>query len=333
MEVIFMNRLSRMSDHNEEHAQLWIGEEEGAWHLGWSQYEEGDRTDAIWYTGSSWDELLHVYRHQLAIQMGEGYRPLLQGLFHENDDLKSRNYGGQRLHCYSELYGNEGLYMDLCIWRRKRAASDRKAPYFIATNRLLRMISAFVPQTIDELMQLPGVGESKASEYGAEWLELTNGMERSTSFPLDWVYTALREQEYESWLYKQREQKYKQELDRFTTRKQVLEGMKEGYTLEEIVNRSGLSRRELIELLETLDLEGYDTDCLLDAELAVMPEEEQEAVWSAYEELGDTFLKPVLHKVYGEEKPGGSNLEQVYERLRMIRIRFRRHTETEQNAG
>ncbi|WP_127539431.1 HRDC domain-containing protein [Paenibacillus illinoisensis] len=333
MEVIFMNRLSKLSGQHEEHAQLWIGEEEGAWHLGWSHYEEGDREDSIWYEGSSWEELLHIYRHQLAIRMSEGYRPLIQGLFHETEDLKLRSYGGQRLHCYSERYGNEELYADLCTWRRRRAASDRKAPYFIATNRLLRMISAFVPQTMDELMQLPGVGESKASEYGQEWMELTSGVERSTAFPLDWVQSVLSEDEYESWLYKQKEQKYKQELDKFTTRKQLLEGMKEGYTLEEIVNRSGLSRRELIELLETLDTEGYDTDSLLDAELAIMPEQEQEAVWSAYEELGDSFLKPVLHRVYGGDKPVSGNLEQVYERLRMIRIRFRRHVETEQNVG
>ncbi|MCM3173168.1 HRDC domain-containing protein [Paenibacillus sp. MER 99-2] len=333
MEVIFMNRLARSTGQNEELAQVWIGEEEGAWHLGWSLYEEGDREDIIWYEGSSWEELMHIYRHQLALQMSAGFRPLLQGLFHEIEELRSRNYGGQRLQCYSELYANETLYEDLCAWRRKRAASDRKAPYFIATNRLLRMISSYVPLTMDELMQLPGVGESKASEYGQAWLELTNGVERSTVFPLDWVYSALKEEEYENWLYRQKEQKYKQELDKFKTRKQVLEGMKEGHTLEEIVNRSGLSRRELIELLEILDLEGYDTDCLLDAELAIMPEQEQEAVWSAYEELGDTFLKPVLHKVYGEEKPGGGSLEQVYEKLRMIRIRYRRHVETEQNAG
>lgn len=333
MEIIFMNRLTRMFEQEEQPAQLWIGEEEGSWQLVWSRYEAGDREDMVWYEGDSWDELLHVYRHQLATRMGEGYRPLLQGLFHDSDELKDRGYGGQRLQCYSELHSNEVLYEDLCAWRRQRAASDRKAPYFIATNRLLRMISAFVPQTLDELMQLPGVGESKASEYGQEWLEHTHGMQRSHGFPLDWVYAALKEEEYESWLYKQKEHKYKQELERFTTRKQVLEGMKEGLTLEEIVNRSGLSRRELIEWLEILDDEGYDTDSLLDAELAVMPEEEQEAVWNAYEVLGDSFLKPVMQKVYGPDRPSGTNLEQVYERLRMIRIRFRRSAETAKNAG
>ena len=63
-----------------------------------------------------------------------------------------------------------------------KAASDRKAPYFVATNRLLRLISAFVPHTMDELMQLPGVGESKAAEYGLEWLEMMSGIEQSRPF-------------------------------------------------------------------------------------------------------------------------------------------------------
>lgn len=56
MEVIFMNRLSRMSDQNAEYAQLWIGEEEDSWRLGWSRYEEGEREDSIWYEGTSWEE-------------------------------------------------------------------------------------------------------------------------------------------------------------------------------------------------------------------------------------------------------------------------------------
>ena len=72
MEVIFMNKLSRLSDQHEEIAQLWIGEEENTWHLGWSRYEAGDREDTIWYEGTSWEELMHIYRHQLAMQMSEG---------------------------------------------------------------------------------------------------------------------------------------------------------------------------------------------------------------------------------------------------------------------
>ena len=66
---------------------------------------------------------------------------------------------------------------------------------------------------------------------------------------------------------------------------------------------------------------------------------EQATVWKAFEELGDTFLKPVLQRVYGEgqahngevEEIGGT--EKLYERSRLIRIRFRREEPGKANAG
>lgn len=85
--------------------------------------------------------------------------------------------------------------------------------------------------------------------------------------------------------------------------------MKEGYMLEEIVICFGLFCRELIELLEIFDMEGYDMDSFLDVEFVVMFEQEQEVVWSVYEELGDSFLKFVLYRVYGGDKLVSGNLE------------------------
>jgi len=71
------------------------------------------------------------------------------------------------------------------------------------------------------------------------------------------------------------------------------------------------------------------------AELEAIPEEEQQAVWQAYEELGDTLLKPVLQKGYGRESSegGNGNLDTLYERLRLIRIRYRRQRESARHAG
>ncbi|MGV2686003.1 helicase, partial [Clostridium perfringens] len=100
-----------------------------------------------------------------------------------------------------------------------------------------------------------------------------------------------------------------------------------------------LSRRDLVEELEGLEKEGYDTEQLLEVELNTMTASEQATVWKAFEELGDTFLKPVLQRVYGEgqarngdaEDIGGT--EKLYERLRLIRIRFRREESGKANAG
>lgn len=332
MQIVFMNQMSAADESGHSRsAQVWIGEEEGGWRVGWRSMEpDGDFSDEEWYEGHSWSELLCVYRHQLAKKLGEGFRPLIDGVFHDSGENGGKVQESQKLQCYSELYGSEELYTELCAWRRRKAASGRKAPYFIASNRVLRMISAFIPQSEEELLQLPGIGVSKASEHGAEWLEMTSKLERTTTFPLDWVYSQLSEEVFLSWLYKQKEQKYKQELERFQIRRVMLIGIAEGASLSQLEERTSLSRRDLVEELEGLEKDGYDTEQLLQVELNAVSETEQASVWRAFEELGDTFLKPILQRVYGQGqtgKPDGEEMggtEKLYERLRLLRIRFRR---------
>ncbi|MFC7681130.1 HRDC domain-containing protein [Paenibacillus sp. GCM10028914] len=334
MQIVFMNQMSRTNESSEENtAQVWIGEEEGVWHLGWRDFEaDGYTKDEDWYSGSSWSELLCVYRHRLSMKLSEGYRPVIEGIFHEPEDAKGRNHAAQKLQCYSELYGSEALYTELCAWRRRKAAAGRKAPYFIASNRVLRLISAFVPQTVEELLQLPGIGANKAAEHGDEWIEMTIRLERTTSFPLDWVFSELKEDEFLSWLYKQKEHKYKQELEEFRMGRVMLMGIAEGLSLDQLAEKTSMSRRELVEQMEVLEKEGYDMELLIRLELESLPETEHSAIWKAFEDLGDTFLKPVMQRVYGQEPAAQGGMERLYERLRLIRIRFRRQTIEKRSA-
>ncbi|GAF06205.1 hypothetical protein JCM16418_154 [Paenibacillus pini JCM 16418] len=300
----------------------------------WRDFLSGDDVlDSSWYEGSSWNEMLCIYRHELAIKLGEGFRPLIDGTFHEENELKGRNHVAQRLYCYSELHTNEELYAELTSWRRKKAAIERKAPYFIGSNRLLRLISAFVPQSLEELLQLPGFGESKAGEYGSEILEISCRSEREKGFPLDWVPQQVSNEEYMAWLYKQKEQKYKHDLEQYRTRRMMLRGIADGKNLLQLEQECELSRRDLLEMMENLEKEGYDTEPLIMYELQEMSEEEQKRVWSAYEELGDGYLKPVLQQVYGTDTVSGAAMELLYERIRLIRIRFRRSVESKQSVG
>lgn len=326
MQIVFMNRLSRISEVDQEvYAQLWIGEEEGVWSLGWRDFSGGSESiDNLWYEGGSWNEMLCVYRHELAVKMGDGYRPLIDGVFHEEDGLIGRNQEQLKLQYYSEHYENEAVYEELCAWRRGRASSERKAPYILASNRLLRLLSVFLPHTREELLQIPGVGEGKATQYGAEWLAITSVVAREHKFPLNWVHEVVEEETFVSWLYKQKEVKYKKQLERLRLRRILLQGIESGLGLEELKGQSGIVRRELLEAVEELERDGYSVEKLVEAELRNMPQNEQEAVWSAYSELGDLFLKPVLYKVYGEEFTASEGLDIYYERLRLIRIRYRR---------
>lgn len=334
MRIVFLNSLEKKdSGAMIQEAQVWIGEEEGIWRMGWNELLADGQSEDLWYEGSSWSEMLHVYRHRLAAKLGVGFRPVMEGIWDEKEGVTGRGMAAQKLFCYSELNGNEPVYNELTAWRRKKASAERKAPYLIASNRLLRMISVFLPQTADELLQLPGVGENKAGEYGAELLEITKGVERKRTFPLDWVEQEIDGEVFRTWLYKQKEVKYRAEMEKFSIRRAALEALAEGLKVEDICMRTGIERRDAVELLENLEKEGYNTDDLVSAELEEMSEAEQQAVWHAYEELGDALLKPVLHKVYGTEAAEGSSLDTLYERLRLIRIRYRRQRESARHAG
>lgn len=334
MRIVFLNSLEKKDREavvNE--AQIWIGEEDGLWRMGWNELDADGGQEDLWYEGASWSEMLHVYRHRLAVKLSEGFRPVMEGIWDEKEELNGRGMAVRKLICYSELHSNEPLYAELCAWRRRKASSERKAPYLIASNRLLRMISVYLPHTVEELLQLPGVGANKAADYGQELLEMTKNVRRTRDFPLDWVEREVDEETFRTWMYKQKEAKFRAEMEKFSVRRIVLESLAKGVKVADICARAGIERREAVELLEELEKEGYNIEPLVDLELAEMPEAEQAAVWQAYDELGDHFLKPVLQKVYGAESADGGNLDLLYERLRLIRIRYRRHHASARTAG
>lgn len=334
MRIIFLNSLEkREAGAVVGSAQVWMGEEESMWRMGWNEITADGEQEYIWYEGSSWSEMLHVYRHRLVIKLGEGFQPTVEGVWEDKDQLRGKAMTAQKLICYSEGHPNEPVYTELCNWRRKKASTERKAPYLIASNRLLRLISVFLPHTLEELLQLPGVGQNKAGEFGDELLEMTRRHTQPSPFPLDWVEEEVNQETLRSWLYKQKEAKFRVEMEKYGVRRKLLEGIAEGLSVEQIRERVAMGRREVIELLEELEKDGYSTEPLVNKELQEMSDVEQTAVMEAYEELGDAFLKPVLQRVYGQEAAEAEDREMLYERLRLIRIRFRRDRSTVRDAG
>ncbi|MBJ6363838.1 HRDC domain-containing protein [Paenibacillus sp. GCM10012307] len=322
MQLIFTNTLEKQVEEDRViRARVSIGETQGVWQVTWAQ--EGDSEQHIWFEGFSWDEMLTAFRYGVAVKMGEGFVPLVDGLLEERS-LFGRNAGKvSYLHCFGELHANPELFEELKTWRRRKASDQRKAAYLVSTNRMLRMISAFVPQNETELLQIPGWGESKHSVYADEVLKLTRSFEQPAAFPLDWVQSALNPDVYTQWLYKQKEQKFKEELNRHQQRRKILEAAAEGFTLSELEQELGIGRRELIERIEQLQADGYDLEALIDRELTEVSSEEFQRIWDTLSLVGDRYLKPVLAQVYDEEQLKSNQVDQLYDRLRLIRIRYR----------
>ncbi|MBU5671937.1 HRDC domain-containing protein [Paenibacillus brevis] len=335
MRIIFLNSLEKQQNETMPcSAQVWIGEEEGIWRMGWNETIAESDTETIWYEGASWSEMLHVYRHQLAIKLSEGYRPVLEGIWDGQDDGYQGRSVAQKLLCYSDMHPNEALYSELSLWRRKKAAELRKPPYMIASNRLLKLISVFRPLTNEELMQLPGVGAAKAAEYGQEWIVMMASAagERPGQFPLDWVDRQIDDEVYRAWIYRQKEAKFRMETERIAVRRKIMDEAVRGSNLDGICTATGLQRRELVEWLEVLEKDGYSMDDIIGKELEGMAVEDIQAVWDTFEELGDQLLKPVLQRLYTAEAIEATGQEMLYERLRLIRMRFRRERSSNRKA-
>ncbi|MFC0211514.1 HRDC domain-containing protein [Paenibacillus chartarius] len=326
MNLVFMSSLEK--DGAEGHAvsaQVTIGERHGVWNVIWNEARaDGPTTQEVWYEGISWDEMLTTFRMQLQDKWLQGFSPLVEATIEGRMELSGKGRFNAMLQCYSDKFTNEAAYEKLREWRREQAQKESKAAYLVATNRVLRLISAFLPQTPEELALIPWLGEQKAKLYGPQLLAVTSAFERTTAFPLDWVEEALGEAAFEAWLREQKVLKLRTEQTLQQQKRQLLEGMARGQRVETLAAELSLSRREIVQRIETLDQEGYDIEMLLKTELELVPEAERSKARRAFELEGVRYLKPVLHRMYTEDELKALDLDRAYEWLRLMRLQYRK---------
>lgn len=325
MNFVFMNSLEKVTKEHVWQGQISICEHHGKWQVFWSVTEPGGEViQETWYEGNAWEEMMQVFRIRISEKLGEGFLPLLEGVTDEFSIPEGREEVQQMILCYSELNRNEELYEELREWRKSIAIQDNKAAYIIATNRILGLISTYIPHTKDELKQIPGFGAYRMQHYGDAILKITSKYERDTTFPLDWVAGSLDRQQFKLWYYRQKYVKMAEKNDQQERKKAMLKMIDQGATLEQISERFELHKRDAILMIEQLEAEGYKVDRFIDTEMAAIPEDLRDAVLSVFAELGDEYLKPVLQAVYGDEAPSGPELNQVYTWLRILRLHHKR---------
>jgi HRDC domain len=61
---------------------------------------------------------------------------------------------------------DQALYTRLENWRRETARAEDRAAYLILTNDTMQKIAATKPQTVEELLEIKGIGEVKLERYG-----------------------------------------------------------------------------------------------------------------------------------------------------------------------
>jgi DNA helicase-2/ATP-dependent DNA helicase PcrA len=74
-----------------------------------------------------------------------------------------------------EVFARSPGFEPLRAWRRARAQSDSVPAFVVFSNRTLEAIASRRPGSLEELAQVPGVGEHKLERYGEEVLGVLAG--------------------------------------------------------------------------------------------------------------------------------------------------------------
>jgi hypothetical protein len=329
MQLVFLSTMEKKVEEDRIlTAQVSITEHQGVWRVLWSEAgPDGKAGQDMWYEGSNWKEMLKAYREGLRLKRIGGYFPLVDAsLPGHAEQGKGRDL--LMLQFYAEKHHSGELFEELRKWRRQQAQKEGKSAFFVATNRMLFMVSAYLPQSVEELRQIQGFGQRKVEAYSKELLELTMNQARTWSFPLDWVLAEVDEAEFESWIAHQQRSREQQEQQKEYQKRKVLEGVASGLSLLELEASSGMRRQDLVKLVEELDQGGYDMEPLLVGELSGVGQEKLDCAWELFAKHGTRFLKPVLKELYTEEELKDMDMNGLYEKLRLQRIRFRRSSIT-----
>ncbi|MFD2304730.1 ATP-dependent DNA helicase RecQ [Roseibacillus ishigakijimensis] len=71
------------------------------------------------------------------------------------------------------------IYSRLADLRTRLSKEEGCPPYMIFSNRALEGFARVLPQTIEEALQIPGIGPSKAQQYGEQFLAIIREMNRT----------------------------------------------------------------------------------------------------------------------------------------------------------
>lgn len=160
-------------------------------------------------------------------------------------------------------------------WRYEESQSQKLAPFIILHDQSIMSLIDVLPKTMDELLKVKGIGESKAANYGEKLLELIT----------------LNADEGKKYLIKT-----EVEIERISRPKKVessteLESFrlfKLGLSPDEIASQRGIVLSTVLNHLTELMKNGHDIDIS-----RLVDEDQRNEILNAIEKVGSERLKPI----------------------------------------
>lgn len=187
------------------------------------------------------------------------------------------------------------LFTELVLLRRQIAARQQVPPYIILTDKSLREMCGYHPQSIESLLKINGVGSYKAEQYGREFITVIREYCESRGIP-------------DSMLKKATPPSRPSKISRTM---EVVSYLKEGHNLQECMVRFGFTLDTLLEHLQRyLETEGTLDPKILTSYNPLSPEDAAR-VRACFRQLGMETLAPVRRAL---------NEEISYTELKLVRL-------------
>ncbi len=206
-------------------------------------------------------------------------------------DIKTKQKQDKQIPDY-----NQELFSRLRETRKKLADKANVPPFVIFGDQSLQQMAGYLPQTEEEFGRINGVGEAKLEKYGPVFLEVIKNFTQERGItppglPPELSFTSAREPRIRA------VQRY--EKTRALLNKKI--------PVADIAKHQNLKHSTIVNHIEKL----LDSDVDLDLEYLKLPREKYQEIKSAFDTIGDEFLKPVFEYLEGEYN---------YDDLRLVRV-------------
>jgi ATP-dependent DNA helicase RecQ len=192
----------------------------------------------------------------------------------------------------AELEYNHALFAILRARRKELADAAGVPPYVVFSDRTLVEMAAYTPQTHASLLNISGIGQVKARQFGDEFLMLIKSYCQKHG---------IQEKQPSAPLTKSARNTNKTKSSVATSRYVVVgNAYNDGESLQQLAERYGVTLNTIIDHLVKFLSEGNMLRKPQELQsLAASTPLIQQAVFEAFDQLGIEFLKPVFDRLNG----------------------------------
>ncbi|GLC30432.1 DNA helicase RecQ [Clostridium omnivorum] len=229
------------------------------------------------YTVQEIKDLINVLIADEYLIMTEGQFPMVRLRQKAIDVLKLKEQVFQKVRKKKQkTVTQDSLFEELRALRKEISEREKVPPYIIFADSTLKELSQYMPSSLEDMLNIKGIGEAKLAKYGEVFLEAVNKYKERKSIVID------TESEQKSKVAKGKKEE--------ATPSHIisLDLYRQGKSIEDIAKERNVTNLTIQNHIIQCSVEGHEVD--LDR---LIPKEHEKLILDKIKEIGAAKLKPL----------------------------------------